>query len=55
MESFLVAVNTILPLFLLMASGYAVKRLKLISDQTEKQMTALYLSYFFQCSYVIIF
>ena len=41
MESFLVAVNTILPLFLLMASGYAVKRLKLISDQTEKQMNSI--------------
>lgn len=41
MESFFVAVNTILPLFLLMASGYGVKRLKLISDQTEKQMNSI--------------
>ncbi len=41
MESFLLAVNTVLPLFLLMASGYGVKRLGLVNEQTEKQMNGV--------------
>ncbi len=41
MESFIIAANTVLPLFLLMSAGYLVKRLKLICDKTEKQMNAI--------------